>query len=121
MSDTTPALDEAFERMAAASFELPNGFVNHGAMACEVLAHARLRRRHRQLGATWPKKARSAPRRRECASGTCSHVTIYDRVRYCSIASARALAISCWPESAAGSAIRPGRAGPGGIRRERAR
>jgi len=38
MSDTTPALDEAFERMAAASFELPNGFVNHGAMACEVLA-----------------------------------------------------------------------------------
>jgi hypothetical protein len=34
MSDTTPALDEAFERMAAASFELPNGFVNHGAMAC---------------------------------------------------------------------------------------
>jgi hypothetical protein len=30
MSDTTPALDEAFERMAAASFELPNGFVNHG-------------------------------------------------------------------------------------------
>ena len=47
MSDTTPALDEAFEQMAAASFELPNGFVNHGAMACEVLAHARLRRRHR--------------------------------------------------------------------------
>src|SRR5260370_27107679 len=38
MSDTTPALDEAFERMAAASFELPNGFVNHGAMACEALA-----------------------------------------------------------------------------------
>ncbi len=36
MSDTTPALDEAFERMAAASFELPNGFVNHGAMACEA-------------------------------------------------------------------------------------
>jgi hypothetical protein len=36
--DTTPALDEAFERMAAASFELPNGFVNHGAMACEALA-----------------------------------------------------------------------------------
>src|SRR5258708_37420725 len=24
--------------MAAASFELPNGFVNHGAMACEALA-----------------------------------------------------------------------------------
>jgi hypothetical protein len=38
MSDTTPALDEAFERMAVASFELPNGFVNHGAMACEALA-----------------------------------------------------------------------------------
>ena len=38
MSDTTPALDEAFERMAAASFELPNGFVNHGVMACEALA-----------------------------------------------------------------------------------
>src|SRR5215468_3063818 len=38
MTDTTPALDEAFERMAAASFELPNGFVNHGVMACEALA-----------------------------------------------------------------------------------
>jgi hypothetical protein len=38
MSETTSALDEAFERMAAASFELPNGFVNHGAMACEALA-----------------------------------------------------------------------------------
>ena len=38
VSDTAPALDEAFERMAAASFELPNGFVNHGAMACEALA-----------------------------------------------------------------------------------
>jgi len=38
MSDTTPALDEAFERMATVSFELPNGFVNHGAMACEALA-----------------------------------------------------------------------------------
>ena len=38
MSDTTPVLDEAFERMAAASFELPNGFVNHGAMACGALA-----------------------------------------------------------------------------------
>src|SRR5260221_2509798 len=38
MSDTTPALDEAFERMAAASFELPTGFGNHGAMACEALA-----------------------------------------------------------------------------------
>ena len=38
MGDTAPALDEAFERMAAASFELPNGFVNHGVMACEALA-----------------------------------------------------------------------------------
>src|SRR5215469_16045054 len=38
MSDTTPALDEAYERIADASFELPNGFVNHGAMACEALA-----------------------------------------------------------------------------------
>ena len=38
MSDMTPALDEAFERMAAASVEPPNGFVNHGAMACEALA-----------------------------------------------------------------------------------
>src|SRR6266705_3386587 len=36
VSDTTPALDEALERMAAASFELPNGFVNHGAMAGEA-------------------------------------------------------------------------------------
>src|SRR5260221_4273832 len=38
MSDATPAPDEAFERMAAASFELPNGFVNHGAMPCEAPA-----------------------------------------------------------------------------------
>jgi hypothetical protein len=38
MSESTPALDEAYERMTAASFELPNGFVNHGAMACEALA-----------------------------------------------------------------------------------
>lgn len=42
-TETTPtpeastALDEAFERMASAGFELPNGFVNHGAMACEAL------------------------------------------------------------------------------------
>ena len=34
---STTALDEAFERMASAGFELPNGFVNHGAMACEAL------------------------------------------------------------------------------------
>jgi hypothetical protein len=38
MSDTAPGLDEASERMAAASFELPNGFVNHGAMACQAPA-----------------------------------------------------------------------------------
>src|ERR1700683_3872591 len=32
-------LDEAFERMAAASaFELPNGFVNHGPMGVEALS-----------------------------------------------------------------------------------
>jgi hypothetical protein len=35
----SPALDDAFERMAASSaFELPNGFVNHGPMGCEALA-----------------------------------------------------------------------------------
>ncbi|HEV3280136.1 MAG TPA: hypothetical protein VG032_00895 [Acidimicrobiales bacterium] len=34
----TPVLDEAFERMARSDFELPNGFVNHGPMACEALA-----------------------------------------------------------------------------------
>src|SRR5438270_6053016 len=38
MSYVTPALDEAFERMAHSGFELPNGFVNHGPMACEALA-----------------------------------------------------------------------------------
>jgi hypothetical protein len=32
------ALDAAFERLAAAGFELANGFVNHGPMACEALA-----------------------------------------------------------------------------------
>ncbi|MGH9171698.1 MAG: hypothetical protein ACRD0Z_12635 [Acidimicrobiales bacterium] len=32
------ALDEAYERMARTDFELPNGFVNHGPMACEALA-----------------------------------------------------------------------------------
>jgi hypothetical protein len=31
------ALDAAFERLAGAGFELANGFVNHGAMACEAL------------------------------------------------------------------------------------
>lgn len=30
-------LDEAYERMARADFELPNGFVYHGPMACEAL------------------------------------------------------------------------------------
>ena len=37
MTDSSAALDEAFERMAASDFELPNGFVNHGPMACESL------------------------------------------------------------------------------------
>jgi len=32
------ALDEALERMSTLDFELPNGFVNHGPMACEALA-----------------------------------------------------------------------------------
>ena len=31
-------LDEAYERLGASGFELPNGFVNHGPMACEALA-----------------------------------------------------------------------------------
>jgi hypothetical protein len=38
MGSMSPALDDAFERMASSGFELPNGFVNHGAMACEALA-----------------------------------------------------------------------------------
>jgi hypothetical protein len=37
-AEKSSALDEAFERLAFAGFELPNGFVNHGAMACEALA-----------------------------------------------------------------------------------
>jgi hypothetical protein len=37
-STASPALDEAFERLASSGFELPNGFVNHGPMACEALA-----------------------------------------------------------------------------------
>ena len=37
-AETSTVLDEAFQRMAACGFELPNGFVNHGAMACEALA-----------------------------------------------------------------------------------
>jgi hypothetical protein len=38
MLATSTALDEAFERLGAAGFELPNGFINHGPMACEALA-----------------------------------------------------------------------------------
>ena len=37
-AEASTVLDEAFSRMAASGFELPNGFVNHGAMACEALA-----------------------------------------------------------------------------------
>ena len=37
MTETSMALDEAFERMGRLDFELPNGFVNHGPMACEAL------------------------------------------------------------------------------------
>jgi Questin oxidase-like len=37
-AETSTVLDDAFERMAACGFELPNGLVNHGAMACEALA-----------------------------------------------------------------------------------
>jgi hypothetical protein len=38
MSDRAMALDEAVERMAAACFELPDGFASHAAMACGVPA-----------------------------------------------------------------------------------
>jgi hypothetical protein len=38
MSDTAPALDEAFERMAAAGFQPPNGLVSPAVMACEAPA-----------------------------------------------------------------------------------
>ncbi|HEX4217086.1 MAG TPA: hypothetical protein VHZ02_01855 [Acidimicrobiales bacterium] len=38
MMETSTALDEAFERLGSAGFELPNGFINHGPMACEALA-----------------------------------------------------------------------------------
>jgi len=38
VSEASFALDDAFDRMAASGFELPNGFVNHGPMACEALA-----------------------------------------------------------------------------------
>lgn len=37
ITEDTSALDEAFARLGAAGFELPNGFVNHGPMACEAL------------------------------------------------------------------------------------
>ncbi len=38
VSNTTEALDDALDRMARLDFELANGFVNHGPMACEALA-----------------------------------------------------------------------------------
>ncbi len=38
MTEAVSELDEAFERLASSGFELPNGFVNHGPMACEALA-----------------------------------------------------------------------------------
>jgi len=38
MIETSTTLDEAFERLSSAGFELPNGFINHGPMACEALA-----------------------------------------------------------------------------------
>ncbi|MGO9341975.1 MAG: hypothetical protein ACLP6E_05585 [Acidimicrobiales bacterium] len=37
-SNASTLLDEAYDRMHLAGFELPNGFVNHGPMACEALA-----------------------------------------------------------------------------------
>ncbi len=38
MSDRSPLLDAALERVTALEFELPSRFVNHGPMACEALA-----------------------------------------------------------------------------------
>jgi hypothetical protein len=38
VNEAASELDEAFERLAASGFELANGFVNHGPMACEALA-----------------------------------------------------------------------------------
>jgi hypothetical protein len=38
MGGASDVLDDAFDRLGATDFELPNGFVNHGPMACEVLA-----------------------------------------------------------------------------------
>ncbi len=37
-AESSTVLDEAYDRMQFAGFELPNGFVNHGPMACEALA-----------------------------------------------------------------------------------
>jgi hypothetical protein len=37
-ASTSTVLDEAYDRMHFSGFELPNGFVNHGPMACEALA-----------------------------------------------------------------------------------
>lgn len=37
-ADVSTVLDEAYDRMHFSGFELPNGFVNHGPMACEALA-----------------------------------------------------------------------------------
>jgi hypothetical protein len=37
-ASTSTELDEAYDRMHFSGFELPNGFVNHGPMACEALA-----------------------------------------------------------------------------------
>jgi hypothetical protein len=36
MSAGGGSLDEAYEQFAHAAAELPNGFVNHGPMACEA-------------------------------------------------------------------------------------
>jgi hypothetical protein len=38
MSDRSPLLDAALDRVSALEFELPSRFVNHGPMACEALA-----------------------------------------------------------------------------------
>jgi hypothetical protein len=37
MAGDPAVLDEAFDRMGRTDFQLPNGFVNHGPMACEAL------------------------------------------------------------------------------------
>ena len=48
MPHTPTTLDEAFDRMARTDFELPNGFVNHGPMACEALDALGIPRPHRR-------------------------------------------------------------------------